>query len=64
MKYKDLNNAINKKINIKNIVTRDDMIDYCNTDKCLRKYILEYFGENPEFENCNNCSNCFVLDTE
>lgn len=29
MKYKDLNNAINKKINIKNIVTRDDMIDYC-----------------------------------
>lgn len=36
----------------------NDMIDYCNTDKCLRKYILEYFGENPEFENCNNCSNC------
>ena len=36
----------------------NDMIDYCNTDKCLRKYILEYFGENPEFKNCNNCSNC------
>lgn len=36
----------------------NDMVDYCNTDKCLRKYILEYFGEKPDFENCNNCSNC------
>lgn len=36
----------------------NDIIDYCNTDKCLRKYILEYFDEIPSFENCNNCSNC------
>lgn len=36
----------------------NDMIDYCNTDKCLRKYILEYFGETPKFTTCNNCSNC------
>ena len=36
----------------------NDMVDYCNTDKCLRKYILEYFGEIPLFENCHNCSNC------
>ena len=35
-----------------------DMIDYCNTDKCLRKYILEYFGEKTNFDNCHNCSNC------
>lgn len=34
------------------------IVDYCNTDKCLRKYILEYFGEKTELENCNNCSNC------
>lgn len=34
----------------------NDIIDYCNTDKCLRKYILEYFDETPEFDNCNNCS--------
>lgn len=34
------------------------IIDYCNTDKCLRKYILEYFGETPSFEICNNCTNC------
>lgn len=36
----------------------NDMIDYCNTDKCLRRYILEYFNETPTFHNCNNCSNC------
>lgn len=36
----------------------NDIIDYCNTDKCLRKYILEYFNEIPTFDNCGNCSNC------
>lgn len=36
----------------------NDIIDYCNTDKCLRKYILEYFDEIPLFDTCNNCSNC------
>ncbi|KYH34581.1 ATP-dependent DNA helicase RecQ [Clostridium tepidiprofundi DSM 19306] len=34
------------------------MIDYCHTQKCLRKYILEYFGEKEIDENCSNCSNC------
>lgn len=33
------------------------MVDYCYTSKCLRSYILNYFGE--EFQDdCNNCSNC------
>lgn len=36
----------------------NDMIDYCNTSKCLRRYILEYFGETPSFESCSFCSNC------
>ena len=36
----------------------NDIIDFCNTDKCLRKYILEYFGETVTFDYCNNCSNC------
>ena len=36
----------------------NDMVDYCNTDKCLRKYILEYFGETTDFDNCGNCGNC------
>ncbi len=36
----------------------NDIVDYCNTDKCLRKYILEYFGEETDYEECGNCSNC------
>lgn len=36
----------------------NDMVDYCNTNKCLRCYILEYFGETPKFDNCDFCSNC------
>lgn len=34
------------------------MIDYCHTDQCLRAYILRYFGEAPEYEECGFCSNC------
>ncbi|ACA45982.1 DNA helicase RecQ [Clostridium botulinum] len=34
------------------------MIDYCYTSKCLRSYILEYFGEDALEEKCNNCSTC------
>lgn len=36
----------------------NEIIDYSNTSKCLRKFILEYFGEKPTFEKCNYCSNC------
>jgi ATP-dependent DNA helicase RecQ len=35
-----------------------DMVDYCHTTKCLRKYILEYFGDGSGKEKCDNCSNC------
>lgn len=35
-----------------------DMVDYCHTQGCLRKYILQYFGEEHPMENCDNCSNC------
>lgn len=35
-----------------------DVVDYCHTQKCLRKYILEYFGEEDVPENCGNCSTC------
>lgn len=34
------------------------MIDYCHTTKCLRKYILEYFGENGIPDTCGKCENC------
>lgn len=33
------------------------MVDYCHTSRCLRGYILEYFGDSS-IEDCENCSNC------
>jgi len=36
---------------------------YCLTTECLRKYILNYFGEWGE-ERCGNCSNCRKEFTE
>lgn len=33
------------------------MADYAGTPKCLRRYILNYFGEEAP-DNCGNCSNC------
>lgn len=35
-----------------------DMTNYCNTDKCLRKYLISYFDEKYEKEYCGNCSSC------
>ena len=34
------------------------LIDYCNTNECLRNSILNYFGEEIENVKCNNCGNC------
>lgn len=35
-----------------------NVVDYCHTPKCLRKYILEYFGEEETEDECDNCSTC------
>jgi len=35
-----------------------DMIQYCRTAGCLRRYILRYFGEEPESKPCAKCSSC------
>lgn len=34
------------------------MTEYCHTPRCLRKYILAYFGEENIPEKCGNCSSC------
>jgi len=34
------------------------MVDYCYTSRCLRKTVLEYFGEEGVVERCDNCGNC------
>lgn len=46
----------------------DGMVGYCRTTGCLRRYILDYFGEDSRneegaasassAESCGNCSNC------
>jgi ATP-dependent DNA helicase RecQ len=35
-----------------------NMIDFVHYNGCLRKYILNYFGEEVQYEECRNCSNC------
>ena len=35
----------------------EDMITYCTGGKCLRSYILRYFGENAP-DTCTTCGNC------
>ena len=39
------------------------MINYCETDKCLREFILSYFGDITPCI-CNKCSNCVVVEDE
>ena len=48
----------------------DGMVGYCRTTGCLRRYILDYFGEDSHneegaasassAESCGNCSNCLA----
>ncbi|HHX75096.1 MAG TPA: DNA helicase RecQ [Firmicutes bacterium] len=34
------------------------VVDYCHTAKCLRRTLLDYFGDGEGEEKCGNCSNC------
>jgi len=35
-----------------------EVIDYCESQSCRRKYLLNYFGEEYSEENCGSCDNC------
>nr|WP_320160844.1 DNA helicase RecQ [uncultured Methanoregula sp.] len=35
-----------------------DMIAYCESTSCRRRFLLEYFGETVVPENCGTCDNC------
>lgn len=41
----------------------NQMIRYCETDQCLREYILRYFGDESPC-TCDKCSNCVVIEEE
>ncbi|MGH4051528.1 MAG: DNA helicase RecQ [Clostridium sp.] len=34
------------------------MVDYAHTTRCLRQFILQYFGEENVVDKCDNCSSC------
>ena len=48
-----------KEIDIKKL---QNMIDFCEYDKCYRSFILNYFGDKNVKPYCNNCSNCLNND--
>ena len=41
----------------------NEMIRYCETDQCLRQFILSYFGDNSPCI-CEKCSNCVVVEED
>lgn len=41
-----------------------DMIEYCYTSRCLRRYILKYFGDRPTWERCGHCGSCDSPNTK
>jgi len=40
------------------------MVEYCELPHCRRKYLLEYFGEKWEKDNCQNCDACLTPQEE
>ena len=38
----------------------DTMVQYASTSRCLRQFILQYFGEKAR-ERCQGCSNCCTV---
>jgi len=52
-----INKSYNKIEIARNMKLLDQMVGYFNTKGCLRKYMLNYFGEQPP-ESCSGCANC------
>ena len=36
----------------------NEMIDYCRTVRCLRGFMLDYFGQKDIPDDCGHCTNC------
>ena len=61
---RDINTAlflINQSENPEEVARNKQLLNqmerYCETDGCLRRYMLSYFGE-PSMDDCENCGNC------
>ncbi|MBP1744211.1 MAG: ATP-dependent helicase [Firmicutes bacterium] len=51
-------NVVSEERRINEYRRLQEVVDYCHTTKCLRKYILEYFGETVVPDSCDSCSVC------
>ena len=60
----DLDEETAEKLKENELELLKQMTFYCNSKYCYRKFILKYFGERPDFENCGNCSNCTQPHTD
>lgn len=49
------NNAAQSAIMLKKL---DQMANFCNSKKCRRKMLMEYFGESFSARNCESCDYC------
>ena len=56
-KSKELTERERRLLHRRDLDRLDKMIGYCETDGCLRAYILRYFGEKRR-GRCGNCSTC------
>lgn len=55
--FSDVNPEDIELIRQKDFKRLHSMEEYCKITGCLRKYILEYFGEKAQ-DSCGNCGNC------
>ena len=53
----DLSESEHEQVLHRDLNRLNKMVGYCKTTRCLRSYILEYFGE-QQIEPCGNCGNC------
>ncbi|MBR4587136.1 MAG: DNA helicase RecQ [Lachnospiraceae bacterium] len=60
LEHKDFTDVLSEDVELirqRDIKRLRVMEGYCRSAECLRKYILEYFGEKRE-KPCDNCGNC------
>lgn len=48
-----------RRVTERNMQRLQKMVGYCKTKRCLRGYILDYFGQRHA-KACGNCSNCLT----
>ena len=56
-KNKELTERERRILHRRDLERLDKMVGYCESDGCLRAYLLRYFGEKQK-GRCGNCGNC------